>query len=54
MVFPDLLIQIAWVIIIARCGYRAVNLMNSSRKPWFEILFYISVVLISLSFLLAF
>ncbi|MEW9668174.1 hypothetical protein [Ammoniphilus sp. 3BR4] len=49
---PALLLQLAWVIIIARCGYKAFNLMNAKRKPWFEILFNISVVLISLSFLL--
>lgn len=47
-----ILLQIAWVIIIARCGYKAFQLMNTKRKPWFEILFYISVALVSLAFLL--
>ncbi|MGJ9384679.1 hypothetical protein [Salipaludibacillus sp. CF4.18] len=49
---PTIIIQIAWLIVIARCGYKAINLLNSRMKPWFEIVFYIAVVIISISFLL--
>ncbi|WP_179295550.1 hypothetical protein [Bacillus sp. FJAT-45350] len=49
---PTVLIQLALIIIIARCGYKAITLINSHRKPWFEILFYLSVVIFTLSFLL--
>lgn len=49
---PALLIQIAWIIIIARCGYKLIHMLNGHRKPWFEILFYLSVIIISFSFLL--
>jgi len=52
MVIPGILIQIAWVLIIARCGYKAITLINHGHKPWFEILFYVSVIIVSLSFLL--
>ncbi|WP_167577827.1 hypothetical protein [Ammoniphilus sp. YIM 78166] len=48
-----LLVQIAWVIVIVRCGYAAFKLLNRGRrKPWLDILFYISVVIIALAFLL--
>ncbi|WP_280772032.1 hypothetical protein [Salipaludibacillus daqingensis] len=52
MVIPEILIQIAWVFIIARCGYKAINLINVGSKAWFDIGFYISVVIVSFSFLL--
>ncbi|MBP1933726.1 hypothetical protein [Ammoniphilus resinae] len=47
----SLLLQIAWVIIIARSGYMVINMLNKRNKPWFDILFYLSVVIVSLGFL---
>jgi len=49
---PKLLYQIALIIIIARCGYVAFTLLNKTRKAWLEILFYLSVVIVALTFLL--
>ncbi|WP_233254216.1 hypothetical protein [Salipaludibacillus keqinensis] len=52
MEIPAIILMIAWLIIIARCGYKAIQLINSGSKLWLEILFYISVVIIGLSYLL--
>jgi hypothetical protein len=52
MVITPLLFQIALIIIIARCGYVAFNLLNGSRKSWLDILYYLSIVIVALSFLL--
>lgn len=50
---PKLLFQIALIIIIARSGYVAFNLMNARiSKPWLDILFHFSVAIVALSFLL--
>jgi predicted membrane channel-forming protein YqfA (hemolysin III family) len=52
MMIPHLLIQIALILVIARCGYVAFNLLNRARKAWLEILFYLAVVVIALNLLL--
>ncbi|WP_158289595.1 hypothetical protein [Paenibacillus flagellatus] len=49
---PSLLIQIALIVIVARSAYKAFTLGGSSRKPWFDIAFHVSVALVALSFLL--
>jgi hypothetical protein len=49
---PSLLVEIALVIIIVWCGYQAFSLMQLSRRPWFKILFYLSVLIVALSMLL--
>ena len=50
---PPILIELAWIIILARSGYRAFTLFKINyAKPWIDILFHIAVALISLSFLL--
>ncbi len=51
LVLPKLVIQIALVLIMVRCGYVGVKLCNGSRKNWLDILFYFSVALVSFSFL---
>ncbi len=48
---PALLIKIAWIIVCARSGYRVVSMLNSSFKPWFEVLFHAAVFVIALSFI---
>jgi len=50
-VLTSLLLQIAWVIIIARSGYMVITMLNKRNKPWFDILFYLSIVIVSLGFL---
>lgn len=53
MVIPPILIELAWIIILARSGYRAFTLLKVKyAKPWLEILFNLAVALISLSFLI--
>ncbi|MBU9722063.1 MULTISPECIES: hypothetical protein [Bacillaceae] len=49
---PDLLLTIAWILVGVRCGIKFVNLLNSRSKDWLEILFYLSVVIITLGILL--
>jgi hypothetical protein len=50
---PPILIEMAWIIILARCGYRALTLFKISYgKPWLDILFNLAVALIALSFLI--
>jgi hypothetical protein len=49
---PTLIIQIALVIVVIRCGYVAFTLLNGHGKRWLDIAFYISVALIALNFLL--
>lgn len=49
---PRVLVEVAWIIIIARSGYKVINLLNSYSKPWFDILFYISIIVVGLSFLI--
>lgn len=50
---PDLLIQIALIIMVVYNGYKAYQLFDrTARKPWLDILFHISFGLFSLSFLI--
>jgi hypothetical protein len=46
------LIQIALILIIARSGYRAFTCMQKLRKPWLDLLHYISVAVVALGFLI--
>ncbi|TDQ40898.1 hypothetical protein [Aureibacillus halotolerans] len=48
---PALLVTIAWIVVCAYAIYRVVTLANTAVKPWFPILFYIAVFIISLSYL---
>jgi|HigsolmetaAR203D_1030402.scaffolds.fasta_scaffold00122_15 hypothetical protein len=48
----SLLVQIAWIVVLVRCLYLLFTYFQKHRKPWFDILFYASVAIISLSFLL--
>lgn len=49
---PILLIQIALVVIIVRCVYRAIKLGQGTRSDWLEIIYLISFALIALWLLL--
>jgi hypothetical protein len=51
MVPSLLLVQIALIIIAARSGYQAMNLLKKTNKNWFDILYYLSIVIVVLSFL---
>jgi hypothetical protein len=51
IVLPKLLIQIALIVIIVRCGYVAYTLLNHSKKRWLDIAFYVAVALLALSWL---
>ncbi|MEQ6377385.1 hypothetical protein RZN25_11185 [Bacillaceae bacterium S4-13-56] len=52
MVIPPILITLAWVCIVVRCGMRFYHLVGRRTKDWLEILFQLSVGIIALSFLL--
>lgn len=52
MVIPPILITLAWICIVVRCGIRFYQLVNRGAKDWLEILFQLSVALIALSFVL--
>ncbi len=43
---PALLLQISLIIILVRVIYVLVNLFKRSQKPWFEILFYLSIAIV--------
>lgn len=51
LVVPKLVIQIALILIMIRCGYVGFQLMKPSRKNWLDILFYFSVAIVAFSFL---
>lgn len=50
---PALVVKIALLIIIVRCVYVAVTLLNHTHKRWLDILFYFSVAIVALSYFLA-
>ncbi len=49
---PAILVKIALIIIMVRCVYVAVTELNGFPKHWFDILFYLSVALVALSYYL--
>ncbi|MEB3101880.1 hypothetical protein [Ferviditalea candida] len=49
---PSILTQIALIIIIVRSAYNAFQLLNRNIKPWMDIAYYISIIIVALSFLL--
>lgn len=46
---PKIVIQLALIIIVVRCGYVAYTLLNHSKKRWLDIAFYVAVVLYALN-----
>lgn len=48
---PSILMQIALIIIIVRSAYNVFQLVNRNKKPWMEIAYSISIILVALSFL---
>lgn len=47
----SLIVQIALIIVIIRCGYLAVTLAQRAHKAWLDILFYTAAVVLALSYL---
>ncbi|AEI45423.1 hypothetical protein [Paenibacillus mucilaginosus] len=49
---PELLFQAALLIIIIRAVYMIFSLAQRPKKPWLDLLHYISVAIVALTFLL--
>jgi hypothetical protein len=49
---PESVLQIALILIIVRSVYTTFILAQRGKKPWLDILHYVSVAIVALSFLL--
>lgn len=52
IVMPAWLVQIALILIVIRSVYMTFTLSQHSKKPWIDLLHYISVAIVAMSFLL--
>lgn len=49
---PVALVQIALFLIVIRSAYMTFRLLLRPRKPWLDLLHYVSVAIVAVSFLL--
>ncbi len=49
---PNILVDIAWLVVLARSVYLVITMIAASTKNWVSIVFNAAIAVISLSFLL--
>ncbi|WP_166243200.1 hypothetical protein [Paenibacillus turpanensis] len=48
---PAILVQIALIVMVVRSAYVTFSLAQRSKKPWLDIAFHLSILILALSFL---
>ncbi|MEB3102545.1 hypothetical protein [Ferviditalea candida] len=49
---PNILVELAWLVVLVRSVYMIITMVTGATKPWFQIVFNSALAVISLSFLL--